>query len=42
MLVESEIANLRDDIDRRRVDDCLVTARIREELDFFSNTKRKI
>jgi hypothetical protein len=41
MLVESEIAKLKEDIVRRRENDCLVTARIREELDFFSNTKKE-
>jgi hypothetical protein len=40
-LVKLEIANLKDDIDRRRVDDCMVTAPIREELDFLSNVKKE-
>ncbi len=39
-LVEREVANLKEDIIRQREDDCLVTARIREELDFLSNKKR--
>jgi hypothetical protein len=39
-LVEREVANLKEEIIRRREDDCLVTARIREELDFLSNIKR--
>ena len=39
--VELEIANLKDDIIRRRTEDSLVTARIREELDFLSNTKKE-
>ena len=40
-LVEREVANLKEDILRRRENDCLVTARIREELDFQSNTKKR-
>jgi hypothetical protein len=40
-VVELEIANLKDDIIRRRIDDSLVTARIREELDFFSNARKE-
>ena len=40
-LVEREVANLKEDILRRREEDCLVTARIREELDFLSNTKKQ-
>ena len=36
-----EIENLKDDIARRRIDDSLVTARIREELDFLSNTRKE-
>ena len=40
-LVEREVANLKEDILRRRENDCLVTARIREELDFQSNTKKE-
>jgi hypothetical protein len=39
--LEREVANLKEDIIRRREDDCLVTARIREELDFFSNVKKE-
>ena len=39
--LEVEIANIKDDIIRRRVDDCLVTARIREELDHLSNTRKE-
>jgi hypothetical protein len=37
----NEIAELKDDINRRRIDDSLVTARIREELDFLSNTRKE-
>jgi hypothetical protein len=40
-LVEREIANLKENIIRRREEDCLVTARMREELDFFSNTRKE-
>ena len=40
-VVELEIANLKDDIKRRKIDDSLVTSRIREELDFFSNTRKE-
>ena len=40
-VVESEIANMRDGIARRRIDDSLVTARIREELDFFTNMRKE-
>ena len=40
-LVKTEIADLKDDIGRRRVDDCMVTARIREELDFISNVRKE-
>ena len=40
-LVEREVANLKEEIIRRREDDCLVTARIREELDFLSNKKKR-
>ena len=40
-LVELELANLKEDIIRRREDDCLVSARIREELDFFSNARKE-
>ena len=39
--LKTEIGNLRNDIIRRRVDDCLVTARIREELDHLSNTRKE-
>ena len=39
--LETEIANMKDDIIRRRVDDCLVTARIREELDHLSNARKE-
>ena len=39
--LKTEIGNLRNDIIRRRVDDCLVTARIREELDQLSNTRKE-
>jgi hypothetical protein len=40
-LVEREIENLKEDIIRRREEDCLVTARMQEELDFFSNTRKE-
>ena len=40
-VVESEIANLKEGIKRRRIDDSLVTSRIREELDFLSNVRKE-
>ena len=40
-VVELDIANLKNDLIRRRIDDSLVTARIREELDFFSNARKE-
>jgi hypothetical protein len=40
-LVECEIANLKENIIRRSEEDCLVMARMREELDFFSNTRKE-
>jgi hypothetical protein len=36
-----EIENVKDDIARRRIDDSLVTSRIREELDFLSNMRKE-
>jgi hypothetical protein len=36
-----KIANLKDGIARRRIDDSFVTARFQEELDFFSNTRKE-
>jgi hypothetical protein len=40
-MIETEIAKLRDDIETRRIQDSLVTARIREELDFSSNIRKE-
>jgi hypothetical protein len=39
-ILERELANFKDEITKPRVDDYLVTARLREELDFLSITKR--
>ena len=39
--IESEIANVKDDLHKRRFHDSMVTARIREELDFLSNMKKE-
>ena len=36
-----ELANLKEDIIKRRENDCLVTARVREELDCISNMKKE-
>ncbi len=41
LMIEIEIAELRDDIETRRIQDSLVTARIREELDFSSNIRKE-
>ena len=39
--IGKELADLKDDILRRREQDCLVTARIREELDHLSNVRKE-
>jgi hypothetical protein len=39
--LKMEIENLKDDIARRRIYDSLVTACVREELDFLSNMRKE-
>jgi hypothetical protein len=40
-MIETDLAKLRDDITTRRIQDSLVTARIREELDFTANIRKE-